>query len=228
MTGIAIKVDLRSMFGPVRDQGQRPTCLAFAASDAHAALRGDWAPLSCEYVFYRAQKRANRRSTEGATLSSILDALRHDGQPGESGWPYLAQLPADPAQWQPPPGLAPLFRRAGETKHDTIDEIIDELEMGRPVLVLMTLSTSFDWAGPAGLVDPGVNEQPDPFRRHAVVAIGYGEVNGQRAMLIRNSWGDGWGNGGYAWLTETFLLPRIFRLAILTEDISVSAHTAAA
>ncbi|MGB8275952.1 MAG: C1 family peptidase [Alphaproteobacteria bacterium] len=228
MTTVTIKIDLRSIFGPIRDQGQRPTCLAFAASDAHAALRGAWVPLSCEYVFFRAQERANRRPTEGVTLPSILDVLRYDGQPKELGWPYLTEMPADLSRWQPPSGIAPRFRRASETKHDTVDEIIEELEQARPVVVLMRLSTSFDWAGRAGVVDPDAGEMPDPFRRHAVVAVGHGELNGQRAVLIRNSWGDGWGDGGYAWLTERFLVPRIFGLAILTEDLSVSPHTAAA
>ena len=51
-------VDLRSLFGPVGDQGPRPTCLAFAASDAHAALRSGWVPLSREYAFYQVAARA--------------------------------------------------------------------------------------------------------------------------------------------------------------------------
>jgi hypothetical protein len=84
---IAIKKDLRHLFGPVRDQGQRPTCLAFAASDTHAALRGAWEPLSCEYAFFHAQQRAGRSPHEGATLAPMLEALRHDGQPQETGWP---------------------------------------------------------------------------------------------------------------------------------------------
>ena len=37
MTEIAVECDLGSLFGAARDQGDRPTCLAFAASDAHAA-----------------------------------------------------------------------------------------------------------------------------------------------------------------------------------------------
>src|SRR5437762_10699789 len=108
MTSPTIKTDLRRLFGPVRDQGQRPTCLAFAASDAHAALRGAWSPLSCEYIFFRAQQRSNRKPTEGATLPSILEALRDDGQPHEAGWEYLVQLPADLTQWRPPADVAPL------------------------------------------------------------------------------------------------------------------------
>jgi len=32
---------------------------------------------------------------------------------------------------------------------------------------------------------------------HAVVAIGYGMENGMDYVLIRNSWGAGWGDKGY-------------------------------
>src|ERR1700730_10795274 len=100
MNAITITKDLRSMFGPVRDQGARPTCLAFAASDLHAAVRGAWSPLSCEYLFYHAQRRAQRRPIEGSTLPTTLEALRSDGQPYESGWVYLDQLPTDLTQWR--------------------------------------------------------------------------------------------------------------------------------
>jgi hypothetical protein len=89
MSVIAAAVDLRSLFGPVGDQGPRPTCLAFAASDVHAALRSGWVPLSREYAFYQAQRRAGRPPSRGALLSSMLDALRENGQPEEGGWPYL-------------------------------------------------------------------------------------------------------------------------------------------
>jgi hypothetical protein len=225
---IKIIKDLRHLFGPVRDQGQRPTCLAFAASDAHAALRDPWAPLSCEYIFFHAQKRAGRTAKDGATLPSMLDALRHDGQPHETGWPYLAVVPADPAQWCPPAGVTELYRRAGEAGTDCVDVIIAELDQDRPVLTLMRLSRSFDWIGADHIVDPAANEQPEFLRRHAVVAVGHGEGKGQRAVLVRNSWGARWGDGGHGWLTETFLKPRVFRIAVLKENLSVSASKAAA
>lgn len=71
MATIAIAVDLRGHFGPVRDQGDRPTCLAFAASDSHAGLRPGWAPLSCEFAFYHAQRRAGRSPAQGAVLPAM-------------------------------------------------------------------------------------------------------------------------------------------------------------
>jgi hypothetical protein len=228
MSNVIIKKDLRPLFGPIRDQGARPTCLAFAASDLHAAARGAWVPLSCEYIFYHAQKRGSRKATEGATLSGMLEALRHDGQPAEQIWAYLADLPSDLSQWAPPTGATPLFRRASEETKDAVQSILDELESGRPVLTLLRLSSSFDWVKPDGIVDPAPNENPDYFRRHAVVAVGHGEWKGTRAVLVRNSWGSGWGADGYGWLTEAFVLPRVFKLAILKEDLSVSANSHAA
>lgn len=213
---------------PVRDQGQRPTCLAFAASDAHAALRGNWAPLSCEYAFFHAQRRSGRQPTDGALLPAMLGALRGDGQPDERGWPYLSRLPADLAHWTPPAGAAPLFRRAGEPAAYTVDAIIAQLDRGVPVLTLMRLSRSFYYAGPDGFIDQAPDESPDFHRRHAVIAVAHGIAGAERTVLIRNSWSDRWGTKGYGWLTEKFMQPRVYQLAILKEDLSVSAHFAAA
>ncbi|MGP8267149.1 MAG: C1 family peptidase [Beijerinckiaceae bacterium] len=228
MTSVTIKTDLRHLFGSVRDQGQRPTCLAFAASDAHAALRGGWTPLSCEYAFFHAQRRSGRQPTDGALLPAMLGALREDGQPAEASWPYLSALPAEPSHWKPPAGVTPLFRRAGEPGAYAIDAIIAHLDRGVPVLTLMRLSRSFYFAGPDGLIDQVPGETPDFHRRHAVIAVAHGLVGTERTVLIRNSWGEHWGAKGYGWLTEKFMQQRVYELAILKEDLSVSAHSAAA
>ena len=212
---------LGNLFGPARDQGVRPTCLAFAMSDLHAGLRESWVPLSCEFVFYHAQRRANRPPTVGATLLAMLEALRCNGQPHEEGWRYLAATPANAVLWQPPQNVGEVYRRAGEKQSNTIDEIIAVLDQGRPILVLLYLSNAFYLAGSKGLVDLLAGEQPDVTRRHAVVAIGHGTYGGRRVILVRNSWGEGWGRDGHAWLTEEFLNPRLFGLAILTEDFDV-------
>jgi hypothetical protein len=228
MSDITISVDLRASFGAARNQGPRPTCLAFAASDAHAALREGWAPLSCEYAFYRAQRRSGRTPNTGALLSSMLETLRKDGQPEESGWPYLSATPADVASWSPPAEIGKLFGRNGVTATHSIDRVIQELDQGRPVIVLTMLSSAFYQSRPQGVVDPAPGEQPEPERRHAVVAVGHGKVDGQRAVLVRNSWGPSWGDAGYGWLTERFLGPRIYAAATLLEEVDVPADPVAA
>lgn len=225
---LTVGIDLRPMFGPARDQGQRPTCLAFAASDTHAALRSTWTPLSCEFAFYHAQRRANRSPSQGATLGSMLEALRHDGQPMEAGWPYLTDLPADIANWLPPSHGHPVFRRNGAAGSNTVAAVIDKLDQQEPVILLTTLSASFFSPTIEGVVDLAQGEFPDPTLRHAVVAVGHGTINGSKAVLVRNSWGTAWGVDGHAWLTEQFLTPRLFATANLLEEIHVSAGPATA
>lgn len=219
--------DLRSLFGQARDQGIRPTCLAFAASDAHAALRTPWAPLSPEFAFYHAQRRAGRSPASGASLPAMLTVLKADGQPVEAAWPYLDALPAKLDGYGPPGNLA-VFRRAGELRPDGIEEIVTQIDEGRPVLVLMMLSDAFYEPSEQGVVVAPPDEAPDPMRRHAVVAVAYGRSSGERAILVRNSWGADWGLGGYAWLPETYLAARLTRVALLTEDVHVPTQDLAA
>ncbi len=154
----------------------------------------------------------------------MLDVLREDGQPEEAGWPYLASLPAVIATWAPPASIGTLFARDGKTDKPTLDDIIPWLEQNRPAIILSMLSPSFFDPSREGVVDPVPGELPEPKRRHALVACGHGTVDGQRALLVRNSWGSKWGVNSYAWLTEAFLQPRLYDAAILMEEVNVPSN----
>ncbi len=175
--------DIRPRFGPARDQGARPTCLAFAISDVHAALREPWTALSCEFIFYHAQRRAGRPPTAGARLPEMLATLKEDGQPLESDWPYLASLPSDLNSYVPPEKVV-VFRRDGESRPVGVDEIIARLDADSPTVMLMMLSDAFYVPDALGVIRAAVGEWPDPARRHAVIAVGYGMLDGARAVLV--------------------------------------------
>jgi hypothetical protein len=152
----------------------------------------------------------------GALLPSVLASLESDGQPFESEWPYLTALPANLAKWKPPESVGHLHKRSGTSDPFSVALVVSALDSGRTPVVLLKLSRTFYRPLPGGIVDAGSEEQPDAARRHAVVAVGHGEIVAARAVLVRNSWGAAWGIGGYAWLTERWLAPRIYAMATFT------------
>ncbi|MDR3636409.1 MAG: C1 family peptidase [Isosphaeraceae bacterium] len=207
MSSITIVRDLRGQFGAAREQGLRPTCLAFAASDAHAAVRDStWSDLSCEYLFYHAIQRQGASHTAGTNIPSIRDALDQDGQPLEAGWPYLQAVPKS---WKPPAKVGAVFRRASKTLAGKFGRAWQKVTAGAPVLVGMSISNSF-YAPKAGVVDS--TEAVDITRRHAVIAVAAGDQAGARFLMVRNSWGAGWGLAGYAWIAERYMNPRIMEM----------------
>lgn len=228
MNDLVDLVNLNSLFGPARDQGQRPTCLAFAASDAHAALINGWSPLSCEYAFYQAQKLSGRTPNSGALLSTMLEVIKTVGQPEEASWPYLPATPSETEVWHPPSSITEKFYRNSRHSSIKIDSVITELDQGRPVIILLMLSRSFYNPSERAIIDALPTELPDHQRRHAVIAFGHGRFDGERIVLIRNSWGTSWGQLGNGWLTERFLTPRIYAAAVLTEKLNVPASSTSA
>jgi len=72
---IDVVCDIRHRFGPARDQGMRPTCLAFAVSDAHAeryASHGPHSHASLLSITHSGGLAAPRRSPPASPRCSRL------------------------------------------------------------------------------------------------------------------------------------------------------------
>ena len=213
---ITIDKDLRRFLGPARDQDPRPTCMTFAASDAHAAARPGWEPLSVEWAYFHALKRDGTQPHVGVSLRTMLATLREDGQPIEAVWPYIASTFSDLNTYVPPPTSDPLYHRNSITVNPTTDQIIMQLTQDRPVLFTMSISRSFFFAPADGIV---TGKDPlEPHRVHALIAVGHGHVGTDRFVLTRNSWGEGWALDGHAWLGVDYMQPRLLAAATLTEE----------
>ena len=201
---LVIGNDLRAALGPVRDQGRRATCLAFAASAVHGHLQGYDGQLCVEWLFYHAVTRAGDDPADGSTIEDTQAVLRELGQPDEAFWPYQAAEP-DPVAWRPPSGATALFRCISAYCGGTAAAIRQTLEAGQPLVLGLLVTDAFQ--GPWRIVE-GEAVLPDdglpPERRfgHAVVAVGHGTLDGVPHLLIRNSWGQRWGRDGHAWIAE--------------------------
>lgn len=204
------------MLGPVRNQGMRPTCVAFAASDAHAVLRGKYEALSVEHIYYHAVNRTpGGDPAVGVSLEAVLRALQVDGQCIEQGWPYLHLLPRDLSAWVPPWTATPRYRCTAVLPAKSIDEIVGMLDADCPVVVTILLGQRF-YIPIAGVIELGAGDVDTVY--HAILAIGHGYKRQKRYILIRNSWGDGWGLSGNAWVAAEYLQRRLHKLARM-EDV---------
>lgn len=213
---ISVKEDLRGRLGVVRDQGPYPTCLAFAASDAHAALRPPWKPLSALYLFHCASRRDDRPLDDGVTLPTILHALREDGQPCEERCQYPSQADADLSTWRPPTELGQLYKCVGQQTAHSFDGLISHIDAQTTPIILLDLTMSFFKATDSAVIDLDPPGTPTVGARHAVIGVAHG-VNGDgRCVLVRNSWGAAWGVNGHAWLTEAYIRKQMFSLALIS------------
>ncbi|MFO0612774.1 MAG: C1 family peptidase [Polyangiaceae bacterium] len=85
----------------------------------------------------------------------------------------------------------------------SFDAIVDDLATGQEVYGAFRIDDAA-WSRPqGGMITDYASEERGP---HAVTIVGY-RTNGPRGreLLIKNSWGVDWGDGGYAWLTERTL-----------------------
>lgn len=204
-------VDRRAEQGPIKDQGRRGTCVAFATTAGHELLRQDGLDLSEEFLHWAAKQRDGLpASAEGTTLAAAASALADLGQPVEALWPYDDRRDQRAADYRPPDGVCAAAHarcvRGGGDIQPKIPAIRDTLDRGLAVLLGIRLYRPwYEVArdGHIGMPAAGAS----PFGGHAVLVVGYrdGDGEGAGSCIVRNSWGADWGADGYGLLPYAYV-----------------------
>ena len=90
-------IDFSTALGPVRDQGARGMCLAFASSDFNQRENGLSDHLSVEYLAHHAAASIPGWTlADGLNFPAVVQTLAATGQPLESVYPYVAAHEGQP------------------------------------------------------------------------------------------------------------------------------------
>jgi hypothetical protein len=172
-----------------------------AATAGHEYLRG--LDLSVEHLCFHVALRAGG-VVGGATFTDVAEVLSRDGQCADALWPYDPVAPA-PA---PNPLPTPVYTAPNSrTQAATLDEIRAALVAGRPIVVGLRLNDEFI----IGSSPIGTSASDNSYHGlHAVLAVGFDDD--RTVVTVKNSWGRGWANDGYADLTYEFIARRSTRL----------------
>jgi hypothetical protein len=217
-------VDLRRLLPDVREQGWRPLCVPFVVSTMHEAARAlRYAAtadcLAVEPIWQHCVDNG-RAGVDGTTIPDAAEALHHRGQPAETAWPYNDGLGAG-TEPEPMTAAGVDWHCANladvPLAHDGVEELIElALSAGFPVGVLVEITAEFEWPNADGEIEvPLITSPLGDY--HAVVAVGAAtSTDGTtRRLLVRNSWGAGWGAGGYGWLPIEYLTAFAVEAAVL-------------
>jgi len=208
-------VDLRPQCPPVYDQGQLGSCTGNAIAGLMQFVRKKEGLPYADRVPSRLFIYYNERSMEGTVPqdagAEIRDGMKAVATLGAcfeddptAPWPYDVSRFTD----EPPTACynaaqldeALQYQRLIHTRSMMQACLAD----GFPFVFGFTVYESFETTQVA---DTGVVPMPTQDQGvvggHAVVAVGYDDA--KAAFLVRNSWGAGWGLGGYFWLPYDYV-----------------------
>jgi len=206
-------VDFRADCPPIYDQGTLGSCTANAIGAAldimhniaNGITDGFFGP-SRLFIYYNERVMEGTVSEDaGACIRDGIKSVNRDGACKETTWPYDVSKFAV----KPDGGCyaeAELFQAVGYQRVPVLPLMFKSaLAAGYPIAFGIQVYASFesDEVAKTGAVPMPDTRNEQLLGGHAVCAVGYDDA--KQAFIIRNSWGESWGDKGYFYLPYAFV-----------------------
>jgi C1A family cysteine protease len=228
VTTLPASVDLRAWCSRIEDQDRIGSCTAHAGVGLVEYFErrafGKHLDASRLFLYKVTRNLLHWTGDTGAFLRTTMYALTLFGVPPEEYYPYNP-----PDYDKEPPAFCYAFAQnfqaisyyrldpPGTARDVLLARIKTDLSKGLPSMFGFTVYSSINQANTNGGKIPYPTRGERVAGGHAIDAVGYddnlkikntnlGGIETTGALLIRNSWGTGWGSAGYGWLPYKYVL----------------------
>jgi KDEL-tailed cysteine endopeptidase len=177
----------------VKDQGQCGSCWSFSST---GAVEGAWAISKGQLTDFSEQELVDcatgvsygSHGCNGGQMEGAFKFIIENGQCTLSSYPYTAK----DGTCQKCTAVAHMSSCSDVKPNDQLS--LKAAVAQQPVAVAIEADTRYFQSYSGGILD---SSSCGTTLDHGVLTVGYGEENGQKYWLVKNSWGTTWGDKGY-------------------------------
>ena len=225
-------IDNRKFCSPIEDQGNLGSCTANAGVGMYEYMEnkvnGKYTDGSKLFLYKATRLLMGEEGLgdSGAYIRTTLGAIRLFGIPNEQFWPYTD----DPVKFDimPDSWLWALGQSFQSIKHFRLDYSQDGKENILRMKEYVTKGYALDFgffvfsSYSDAATNSGIFPYPSPGESivggHSILIVGYDDAKVSKnprdgntktgCFLIRNSWGESWGDRGYGWFPYEYFIPK--------------------
>ena len=216
---IPSSVDLSAYFPPIGDQGSYGTCVAWATGYYQKSFLEAWDDnrrtsfsssqiLSPKHLFWSIPASQKGADCNGTGFEPAYDVMISTGISDIGTTPYtsLGDCSSSPSSSENTVAANHKIESYRQVNLD-VETLKQYLAQGRALSFGAKLGENFMAWNSSDVIYDDTDDYQGQNAYHAMTICGYDDSKGNNgAFRVVNSWGTGWGDGGYIWVDYNFFV----------------------